>query len=173
MSRKNGRRLSDKDTRQAKIQTGTRVAGIDDKTAPPRLWSIAARRSGFAFARVPGVVRRLERMRGAHRRRHRNAAGRTRPVVSRCGRQPFEAGAQKLRLVRLVRKSDPRWVHSIKGWTWLTCVRFREQGRVRNYALFLDGNQIVDDRFAVQTDNCDLQTFYPFERMPTGLAPLH
>jgi hypothetical protein len=37
-------------------------------------------------------------------------------------------------------------VHSIKGWTWLTCVRFREQGRVRNYALFLDGNQIVDDR---------------------------
>jgi hypothetical protein len=26
-------------------------------------------------------------------------------------------------------------------------VRFREQGRVRNYALFLDGNQIVDDRF--------------------------
>jgi hypothetical protein len=69
--------------------------------------------------------------------------------------------------------SDPRWVHSVKGWTWLTCVRFREQGRVRNYALFLDGNQIVDDRFAVQTDNCDLQTFYPFERMPTGLAPLH
>jgi hypothetical protein len=20
--------------------------------------------------------------------------------------------------------SDLRWVHSIKGWTWLTCVRF-------------------------------------------------
>jgi hypothetical protein len=61
--------------------------------------------------------------------------------------------------------SDPRWVHSIKGWTWLTCVRFRDQGRVRSYALFLDGNKIVDDRFAVQTDSCDLQTYYPFERM--------
>ena len=61
--------------------------------------------------------------------------------------------------------SDPRWVHSIKGWTWLTCVRFREQDRVRSYALFLDGNKIVDDRFAVQTDSCDSQTYYPFERM--------
>jgi hypothetical protein len=61
--------------------------------------------------------------------------------------------------------SDPRWVHSIKGWTWITCVRFRDQDRVRSYALFLDGNKIVDDRFAVQTDSCDLQTYYPFERM--------
>ena len=59
--------------------------------------------------------------------------------------------------------SDPRWVHSIKGWTWLTCVRFRDQGRVRSYALFLDGNKIVDDRFAVQTDSCDLQAYYPLE----------
>jgi hypothetical protein len=47
--------------------------------------------------------------------------------------------------------SDPRWVHSIKGWTWITCVRFRDQDRVRSYAL--------------QTDSCDLQTYYPFERM--------
>ena len=69
--------------------------------------------------------------------------------------------------------SDPRWVHSIKGWTYLICVRFRDQGQVRNYALFLDGNRIVDDRFAVQTDNCDTQTYSPFDRMPTGLAPLH
>ena len=69
--------------------------------------------------------------------------------------------------------SDPRWVHSIKGWTWLTCVRFRDQGRVRSYALFLDGNRIVDDRFAILTDSCDLQAYYPFERMPTGLNPLH
>jgi hypothetical protein len=60
--------------------------------------------------------------------------------------------------------SDPRWVHSIKGWTWLTCVRFRDQDREYSYALFSDGNRIVDDRFAVQIDNCDLQTYHPFER---------
>jgi hypothetical protein len=173
MSRKNGRRLSDKDTRQAKIQTGIRVAGIDGKTAPPRPWSIAARRSGFAFARVPGVERRLERMRGARRRRHRNAAGRTDPSFRDAVAGHLKRVLKNYALYDSFEISDPRWVHSIKGWTWLTCVRFREQGRVRNYALFLDGNQIVDDRFAVQTDNCDLQTFYPFERMPTGLAPLH
>ena len=52
--------------------------------------------------------------------------------------------------------------------------RFHDKGRVRNYALFLDGNRtIVDDRFAVRTDDCDLQTYYPFDRMPTGLNPLH
>jgi len=51
-------------------------------------------------------------------------------------------------------------------------VRFRDQSRVRDYALFPDGNRIVDDRFAVLIDNCDLQSYYPFDRMPTGLAPL-
>ena len=61
-----------------------------------------------------------------------------------------------------------------QGPAWLTCVRFHDKGRVRNYALFLDGNRtIVDDRFAVRTDDCDLQTYYPFDRMPTGLNPLH
>jgi hypothetical protein len=78
--------------------------------------------------------------------------------------------------------SDPRWTHSLNGWTWLTCVRFRElaqhgpdqivsennptdrpQGRVHHYALFLDGNKVVDDRFAIQIDSCDLQTYYPLE----------
>jgi hypothetical protein len=76
--------------------------------------------------------------------------------------------------------SDPRWVHSIKGWNWLTCVRFQDRGHLRTYAVFLSGDKVVDDRFAVQTDTCDLQTYSPFERMGTspsgiggGLAPLH
>ena len=59
--------------------------------------------------------------------------------------------------------SDPRWTHSIKGWTWLACVRFRDHDREYSYALFLDGNKIVDDRVAVQIDDCDLQTYYPLE----------
>jgi hypothetical protein len=69
--------------------------------------------------------------------------------------------------------SDPRWVHSIKGWNWLTCVRFQDHGHLRIYALFLNANKIVDERYAVQTDNCDTQTYFPFERMQTGLEPLH
>jgi hypothetical protein len=75
--------------------------------------------------------------------------------------------------------SDPRWVHSIKGWNWLTCVRFQDRGHLRTYALYLNGDKVVDDRFAVQTDNCDAQTYAPFERMgggaggSGGLEPLH
>jgi hypothetical protein len=69
--------------------------------------------------------------------------------------------------------SEPRWVHSIKGWTWLTCVRFTDRGRPRTYVVFFDGEKIVDDRFSVQTDNCDTQAYSPFERMQTGLDPLH
>ena len=48
-----------------------------------------------------------------------------------------------------------------------------DHGQARNYALFLDEQPIVDDRFAVQTDGCDTQTYSPFDLMPTGLAPLH
>jgi hypothetical protein len=70
--------------------------------------------------------------------------------------------------------SDPRWVHSMKGWNWLTCVRFQDRGRLRTYSVFLDNsNKVVDDRYAVQTDNCDIQTYYPFGGLYGGLAPLH
>jgi hypothetical protein len=77
--------------------------------------------------------------------------------------------------------SDPRWVHSTTGWNWLTCVRFQDRGHLRTYALYLNGDKIVDDRFAVQTDNCEAQTYSPFDRMGAGgaggssggLDPLH
>ena len=69
--------------------------------------------------------------------------------------------------------SDPRWVHSIKGWNWLTCVRFQDRGHLRTYAVFHNGGKIVDDRFAVQTDNCDAQVYSPMERPYWGLDPLH
>jgi hypothetical protein len=69
--------------------------------------------------------------------------------------------------------SDPRWVHSIKGWNWLACVRFQDHGHLRFYAVFFNGDKIIDDRYAVQTDNCDTQAYVPFERMQGGLDPLH
>lgn len=71
--------------------------------------------------------------------------------------------------------SDPRWVHSIKGWNWLTCIRYQDHGHLRSYAVFFSGDKVVDDRYAVQTDNCAAQTYSPFERMQgsSGLDPLH
>lgn len=75
--------------------------------------------------------------------------------------------------------SDYRWVHTGKGWTWLTCVRFQDRDHPRVYAVYIKGNEIVDSRYAVQTDNCGVATYTPFDAMtgagrgPGALAPLH
>ncbi len=63
--------------------------------------------------------------------------------------------------------SDPRWVHSINGWTWLACVRFQDHGHRRTYAFLFTDEQVVDSRYAVQTDACDAQTYSPFD-LTTG-----
>ena len=63
--------------------------------------------------------------------------------------------------------SDPRWVHSINGWIGLVCVRFQDRGHRRTYAFFFTDEQIVDSRYAVQTDACDAQTYSPFD-LTTG-----
>ncbi len=58
--------------------------------------------------------------------------------------------------------SPYRWVHSVKGWSWLTCVRFNDKGRRLAYAIFIKQQDIIDNRYAVATDGCDTQTYSPF-----------
>jgi hypothetical protein len=70
--------------------------------------------------------------------------------------------------------SNPRWVHSFQGWAWLFCVRFQAQGHKRTYALFVRGSDIIDARYAVNTDECGTQAYALFEQMGrSGLDPLH
>jgi hypothetical protein len=64
-----------------------------------------------------------------------------------------------------------RWVHSLKGWAWLTCVRFQDQGHPRVYAVFLKDGRIVDTRYAVVTDACDAQTYALFDAMRGAARP--
>jgi hypothetical protein len=59
--------------------------------------------------------------------------------------------------------SGLRWVHSITGWSWLACVHFHDHGHLRTYALFIQGNAVVDGRFAVETDACEAQTYTQFD----------
>jgi hypothetical protein len=68
--------------------------------------------------------------------------------------------------------SEFRWVHSIEGWTWLTCVRFRDRGHLRTYAVFIR-EQIVNSRFAVETDGCGTQNYTPFTQMPNAARPVN
>ena len=68
--------------------------------------------------------------------------------------------------------SEFRWVHSIKGWSWLTCVRFQDHDRKLTYAVFLKADKIVNSRFAVETDGCGTQrTYSPFAQMPNTAKP--
>jgi hypothetical protein len=70
-----------------------------------------------------------------------------------------------------------RWVHSFKGWAWMTCVRFEDNGHPRTYAVFIKDGKVIDSRYAVQTDACNTQTYAVFDAMgPTRagvLGPLY
>jgi hypothetical protein len=67
--------------------------------------------------------------------------------------------------------SDFRWVRSINGWSWLTCVRFQERGQRRSYALFIKESRIIDSRYAIQADGCDTRAYSPFDQMVGATRP--
>jgi hypothetical protein len=59
--------------------------------------------------------------------------------------------------------SGLRWVHGLKGWSWLACVHFTDHGHQRTYALFLQSDAVIDARYAVQSDSCGSQSYTPFD----------
>jgi len=75
--------------------------------------------------------------------------------------------------------SGVRWVSTVKGWSWLACVRFHDHGHLRIYAIFIQDGDVSDARYAVETDNCEAQTYTQFDLIsgelgrPTALPPLY
>ena len=67
--------------------------------------------------------------------------------------------------------SRPRWVHTMHGWLWLACVRFSDNGHPRIYAIFFKQGAVIQSRYAVQTDACDLQAYEPID-LGAGAAHL-
>ena len=59
--------------------------------------------------------------------------------------------------------SGLRWVHGLKGWSWLACVHFLDRGHLRTYALFLQNDAVIDGRYAVQSDSCGSRSYTPFD----------
>jgi hypothetical protein len=59
--------------------------------------------------------------------------------------------------------SPLRWVSTIKGWSWLACVRFHDHGHTRIYAIFFQDNAVSDARYAVETDTCEAQSYTQFD----------
>jgi hypothetical protein len=66
--------------------------------------------------------------------------------------------------------SNVRWVLANGGWSWLTCLHFRDRGHPRSYAIFIQNNNVVDARYAVGTDDCEKQTYTQFDLMTGELG---
>jgi hypothetical protein len=69
-----------------------------------------------------------------------------------------------------VQISDPRWAQSNKGLGWMVCIRFQDRGHQRTYVFVFDRDQFIDERYAVQTDNCGAETYSALDLGP-GIRP--
>ena len=58
--------------------------------------------------------------------------------------------------------SAPTVVDAIKGPSWLTCIRANGQAQPRYYAVFIQGEKVVDSRVAVVLDRCEQQPYSAF-----------
>jgi hypothetical protein len=59
--------------------------------------------------------------------------------------------------------SPVRPVDHLKGPAWLTCLRIYADSTPQEYALFIQGGSIVDQRAGVVMDGCKKQAYEPFD----------
>jgi hypothetical protein len=68
--------------------------------------------------------------------------------------------------------SGSRRVSSLKGASWLVCLRVQKLTLLpRYYAVFLQREHIVDSRLSVLIDQCEIQNYTPFDWMADANAP--
>ena len=59
--------------------------------------------------------------------------------------------------------SGVRPVNHLRGMAWLTCLRIHADSAPQEYAVFILGNRIVDQRVGVMVDRCKQQTYETFD----------
>ena len=59
--------------------------------------------------------------------------------------------------------SGVRLVDHLKGPAWLTCLKLDAHGKPQDYALFIQGDKIIDSRVGIVIDQCYKETFEPFD----------
>ncbi len=68
--------------------------------------------------------------------------------------------------------SGLRRVDSLKGASWLVCIKVQNFPQLpRYYAVFLQKERVVDSRLSVLIDQCELQTYSPFDWVADAKAP--
>jgi hypothetical protein len=62
-----------------------------------------------------------------------------------------------------VQISGIRLIDHLKGPAWLTCVKVETQATPQLYAVFIQGDKIIETRVALVIDQCYKDTYEPFE----------
>ncbi len=63
--------------------------------------------------------------------------------------------------------SGVRMVDHFKGPAWITCLKIDARGHPQHYAIFIQGDKIIDARASVVLDQCQKEFYGPFE-VPGG-----
>jgi hypothetical protein len=67
--------------------------------------------------------------------------------------------------------SGVRPVDHLKGPSWLTCLTLDARGNPQHYAIFIQGNKIIDSRAGVVMDQCHKETYTPLELTTAAKKP--
>ena len=67
--------------------------------------------------------------------------------------------------------SGVRMVDHLKGPAWLTCLKLDARGAPNHYAIFMQGDKIIDSRAGIVIDQCHKETYTPFESFPPAKKP--
>jgi hypothetical protein len=51
-------------------------------------------------------------------------------------------------------------------------VRFQDRGRYRTYTVFSKEGAVVDSRYSVRTDECEIQAYAPFDALSGGVRSM-
>jgi len=68
--------------------------------------------------------------------------------------------------------SGPRRADSMKGAAWLVCLKSNVQTQPRYHAAFIQNDKLVDSRLAVTIDQCEAQSYTPFNDVRLTRAPV-
>ena len=67
--------------------------------------------------------------------------------------------------------SGVRLVDHLTGPAWLTCLKLDAHGHPQEYALFIQGDKIIDWRAGVVMDQCYKETYTPLQAAPEAKKP--
>jgi hypothetical protein len=67
--------------------------------------------------------------------------------------------------------SGVRLVEHLKGPAWLACVKLDAHGTPQQYAVFIQGDKVIDSRAGIVLDQCYKQTYTPLEIATVAKKP--